>query len=300
MWRRSGEAPYGGVTVELHQVRYFLALCDTLNFTRAAEKCNVSQPSLTRAVKALEDELGGPLFHRERNNTHLTDLGTTMRPFLEQATVQLEQAKQRARGFIRLESAPLKLGVLCTIGPARVSSFLERFRSENPGVEIHLQDGSAAALQERLDQGDLDIALLSRPDGLDDRFHAMKLYDERLMIALAPGHRLANQKSIRFEQLAGERYLGRTDCEYSERAASMMDGVLRPYRGQREDWLQQLALDGVGFCCMGEFSSVIDGLALRPIEPEMKRTIHLVSVRGRPHSPAVGAFLRLAIRQKWS
>ena len=285
--------------MELHQVRYFLALCNTLNFTRAAEKCNVSQPSLTRAVKALEDELGAPLFHRERNNTHLTDLGTTMRPFLEQALVQLEQAKQRARGFIRLENAPLRLGILCTIGPTRLAGFLERFRSENPGVELYLQDGSAVALQERLDQGDLDIALLSRPDGLDDRFHAMKLYDERLMIAIAAGHRLANQTAIRFEELAGERYLARTDCEHSERAAAMIDGVLRPYRGQREDWLQRLALEGVGFCCTGEFSPLMSGLVLRPLEPETKRTIHLVSVRGRPHSPAVGAFLRLAIRQKW-
>ena len=61
--------------MEMHQVRYFVALCETLNFTRAAEKCNVTQPSLTRAIKLLEDELGGPLFNRERNQTHLTELG---------------------------------------------------------------------------------------------------------------------------------------------------------------------------------------------------------------------------------
>jgi len=64
----------------MHQIRYFLAVCETLNFTRAAEACNVSQPSLTRAIKGLEDELGGPLFRRERNNTHLTGLGETTRP----------------------------------------------------------------------------------------------------------------------------------------------------------------------------------------------------------------------------
>ena len=61
--------------MEMHQVRYFLALCETLNFTRAAQRCNVAQPSLTRAIKNLEEELGGPLFRRERNRTHLTDLG---------------------------------------------------------------------------------------------------------------------------------------------------------------------------------------------------------------------------------
>ena len=66
------------LAVEMHQIRYFLAVCEALNFTRAAESCNVSQPSLTRAIKGLEDELGGPLFRRERNNTHLTGLGEMM------------------------------------------------------------------------------------------------------------------------------------------------------------------------------------------------------------------------------
>jgi DNA-binding transcriptional LysR family regulator len=65
----------GALGMEMHQVRYFLAICETLNFTRAAERCHVSQPALTRAIKKLEEELGGPLFRRERNLTHLTELG---------------------------------------------------------------------------------------------------------------------------------------------------------------------------------------------------------------------------------
>ncbi len=81
--------------MEMHQARYFVALCETLNFTRAAEKCNVTQPSLTRAIKLLEDELGGPLFNRERNQTHLTELGRMMEPHLREV---LEQAGRRGRG----------------------------------------------------------------------------------------------------------------------------------------------------------------------------------------------------------
>ena len=68
--------------MEMHQIRYFLALCEELNFTKAAERCNVAQPSLTRAIKLLEDEFGGELVHRERANTHLTELGRMMRPHL--------------------------------------------------------------------------------------------------------------------------------------------------------------------------------------------------------------------------
>ena len=68
--------------MEMHQVRYFLAVADELNFTRAAERCHVAQPSLTRAIKLLEEELGGPLFHRERANTHLSELGCMVKPYL--------------------------------------------------------------------------------------------------------------------------------------------------------------------------------------------------------------------------
>src|SRR3712207_8365018 len=84
--RSEGGAP----PVEMHQVRYFVALCETLNFTRAAERCNVAQPSLTRAIKLLEDELGGPLFNRERNRTHLTELGRMMEPRSEEHTSELQ------------------------------------------------------------------------------------------------------------------------------------------------------------------------------------------------------------------
>jgi len=75
--------------MEMQQVRYFLAVSRTLNFTRAAEECNVTQPALTRAIKQLEDELGGELIRREGRNTHLTDLGNRMRPLLSNATKAL-------------------------------------------------------------------------------------------------------------------------------------------------------------------------------------------------------------------
>ena len=82
--------------METHQVRYFLVLARTLNFTKAAEECNVTQPSLTRAVKKLEEELGGALFHRERANTHLTELGRAMLPHIEQSYLAAQSARALA------------------------------------------------------------------------------------------------------------------------------------------------------------------------------------------------------------
>src|SRR5215207_9095846 len=95
--------------MEMHQVPYFLAVAEELNFTRAAERCNVAQPSLTRAIKLLEGELGGPLFNRERANTHLS--------YLEQVYEQTREAKRQALDFVKLKKTILKLGVMCTIAP---------------------------------------------------------------------------------------------------------------------------------------------------------------------------------------
>ena len=109
----------------------------TLNFTRAAEKCNVSQPALTRAIQQLEHELGGPLFHRERGNTHLSELGRMMLPYLRD---RREQTRGRARagpgGQETARKATLTIGTMCTIGPQLVSDLMVRFRAAHPDVEV--------------------------------------------------------------------------------------------------------------------------------------------------------------------
>src|SRR5690348_15485897 len=90
--------------MELHQIRYFLALSEELNFRRAARRCNVAQSSLSRAIRALEIELGGALFHRERAHSHLSTLGQRVYPFLAQAYAHVEGAKRRAESFAQQQA----------------------------------------------------------------------------------------------------------------------------------------------------------------------------------------------------
>src|ERR671922_2645224 len=97
--------------MEMQQVRYFLALSRTLNFTRAAEECNVSQPALTRSIKMLEDELGGALIRRERNHSHLTELGRRMLPVLQQCYDAAVSAKSLAKSVLGSESVPMSVAV---------------------------------------------------------------------------------------------------------------------------------------------------------------------------------------------
>jgi LysR family transcriptional regulator, hydrogen peroxide-inducible genes activator len=288
----------------MHQIRYFLAVCEALNFTRAAEACHVSQPSLTRAIKALEDELGGPLFRRERNNTHLTGLGEMMRPHLSQVLVETEAAKERARSFGRLEDVELKLGMMCTIGPHRFVPFLQGFRERHPKVRLAVQDGSAEQLSERLAHGELDVAIYGQPEEIDERFHARRLYDERFVIGVCPGHSFEKQNAVRVRELNGQTYINRSECEFFGHAGRLWREqgaeVSMVFRSDRDDWVQSMVLAGLGFTFIPEYAVTMPGLCVRPlIEPDITRTIQVVTVRGRPHAPPVGAFVREVLAFPW-
>ena len=291
--------------MELYQVKYFLALCETLNFTRAANHCNVSQPSLTRAIQNLEGEFGGPLFHRERQRTHLTELGRLMQPYFEQVSRQAEAAKTAAKSFAKLDDVTLKIGVMCTIGPNMLADFFGGFRDRYPGVEIDLFDAPGHALGEMLLKGNIEVALYGLPEGIDERFHGLPLFAERFVIAVSRKHRFATMDTVRCRDLDQERYVNRANCEFGEYAGAILreQGVQVKVvlRSDRDDWVQAMIIAGLGFGFFPEFAVTMPGIETRPlVEPEMARTICLVTVRGRPHSPAVGAFVRSARSHKWS
>jgi DNA-binding transcriptional LysR family regulator len=291
--------------MELQEIRYFLALCETLNFTRAAERCNVTQPALTRAIQQLEARLGGLLLHRERGNTHLSELGRIMLPYFQQVSAQVEEARRRAQSFVKLETT-LTVGLMCTIGPLRLVDLFSDFRRENEGVEIYLKDAPASALEAALDQGEIDVAIYCRPGDLDDRFHTLPLYRERFVVAVGPGHPFESLNAIRIKDLHDQNYLARANCEYQEYLRDIRESIggvelKRPYTSERDDWIQCMVLAGLGFTYIPEYAVTVRGLITRPVvEPEVYRTVSLVTVRGRPHSPAVGAFVREAKRYRWN
>ena len=134
--------------MELHQVRYFVAVSRLLNFTRAAEQCNVTQPSLSRAIKLLEEELGGLLFRRERESAHLTDLGHLVHPHLQSVYDHSRLAKDLSQDFVG--KWPLKLGIMSTISADEVVDLIANIRTRHPDVELRLCDANAKDLRTRL------------------------------------------------------------------------------------------------------------------------------------------------------
>jgi DNA-binding transcriptional LysR family regulator len=288
--------------MEMSQVRYFLAVADELNFTRAAEKCNVAQPSLTRAIKLLEAELGGLLFHRERANTHLTELGRMVRPHLQQVHEESQVAKRLAQDVAKLKLASLKLGVMCTIAPALLTELLSSAHTRFPGVQLEVIDAAAVDLQDRLLKGDVEAAIYALPGREEERLHALPLYRERMVIAISPRHRLAGKNAIVPEDLVGEKYINRINCEFNGHSMPELEQVdfKTVFRSERDDWVLAMIATGAGFGFMPEHCVNHPGVVARPlIEPEYWRDVNLVTVRGRPHSPAVGALVREAMRIKW-
>jgi DNA-binding transcriptional LysR family regulator len=290
--------------MDIHHIKYFLAVCEELNFTRGAERCNVTQPALSRAIQQLEEEVGGLLFRRERNLTALTDLGHLMRPRLQQIMDKLGSVKIEAKQFLTLEKASITLGLMCSVGPTRLSAVLSEFRERQPGVTLHLSEGMPSQLIERLEQGEIDLALMTADQDFPERFDRIPLYRERFLIAFPAGHRFAGLREIPVRTIDGENYLRRLNCELRDKIAGHIEScgahINVAYQSEREDWIQNMVAAGLGICFIPEFNVTVPGVMFRPVvDPEIWREVCLVSVAGRRMSPAELAFIKSVREHSW-
>lgn len=300
--------------MELQQIRYFLALAEDLNFSRAAERCGVSQPSLTRAIKRLEEELGAQLVRRERSRTHLTELGRRIKPRLEQALSLTELARIEADDFSSMNDASLTIGVMCTVGPARMISLVDHLNTEHPQLNITLRTASGAEIIEYLLSGEVDVAIVGLAS-YPDEIAVHELYKERYMIAFPPRHRFAKMNAVPHREMQGEKYVLRHNCEYLDLFHSALDeyeankftelqNSLRSmevrHKSEHEEWIQAMVIAGMGCAIVPEYMSLSTELQMRPlIEPQVYRNIGIATVRGRPHIPTVGYFSRLCKQMNW-
>jgi DNA-binding transcriptional LysR family regulator len=290
--------------MELHEVRYFLSACETLNFRRAAERCNVTQPALTRAIQKLEKEFCGLLFSRDRQPLLLTELGRLIRPQMQEMLRHAEAAKTVARQLHMMDGAPLRLGVMCTIGPAPFTHFAATFHANNPGIEVSLQDGLPRRLSELLLDGEIDAAVMAQPEAYLEGLHVAPLYRERFSIGFGVDHPFAAKTAVRLADLHMQNHLRRLNCEYREHLCNLLCSrgfsVKVRYQSDREDWIQSLAAAGLGVCFLPEHLGIVPGLRLLPlVEPEVFRCISLVTVAGRRHAPALARFMAEASAYAW-
>lgn len=291
--------------MEMHQVRYFLAVARSLNFTRAAEECNVTQPALTRAIQKLEEELGGALLHRERANTHLTELGRLMLPHLEQAFAAAQTARALADGLKRGEVSALRLGIAGTIALDVLTDILIALRRVVNGCELALGTGPQAVILERALAGDFDLVVASDSEDLPERVRRWILFQEGCRILMRGDHPLAGAAALRLADLDRQDMIARADCPLMGRfleqcAAAGIAPAVRHSAGSEEQ-LQKTVLAGFGVSLVPHSTPLAAGLVGRPLEAApLSRRVVLATIAGRRFTTAAEAFIRLARARDWT
>lgn len=284
--------------MELHQIRYFLALSDLLNFTAAAEACNVSQPALSRAIAQLEAELGGTLFRRERKFTHLTDFGRAVLPALRDCYQSNLSVKALARDFHQNGHAPLHLALSHAVDIEVLSPFLAEVGRAFPRLEISVFRGSSGEISARLRSGEVEVAIAGELADRWDRIDARRLFEQRFGLLVRRSHALARRGAVELRDLAGESLLGCPGCPIAEalRARLEQEGVTQILRHEvttMED-IPALVSAGVGIGLWPGDRAHDDDLTMIDIDGHpMTRWIEVYTVFGRQLSAAAKTLVHL-------
>ncbi|NWN92889.1 hydrogen peroxide-inducible genes activator [Marinobacter adhaerens] len=190
----------------LTELRYVVMLARERHFGRAAERCHVSQPTLSVAVKKLEDELGIPLFERSKSSIQVTETGQRI---VEQAQRVLDQVgviRDMAQDGKNQLSSPLKVGAIYTIGPYLFPHLLPELRRAAPEMPLYIEEGYTANLRQKLRQSELDAVIVALPFD-EAEVLTLPLYDEPFVVLLPADHHLAQKKEVTGEELAREQLL---------------------------------------------------------------------------------------------
>ena len=291
--------------MDLNQVTYFLNLAESLNFTEAARKSGVSQPSLTKAIRRLEDELGGPLLYRDGKDSRLTALGRDVQAEFMRLDNSVRTVLDLAENSVRGRRRLLNLGVATTVTPQVISGFLSHALKELPTVEFNLKPLQPNEGADDVLSGKYDGCFLPTAPKPHFKLDVQELYRERLMLACASDHQLATHNTITPQQMAQLPYIDRLDCEFrSQITAYFMDRniLMRPrFSSEREDWVQQMVAAGNAICIMPQHSAFIPGLVVKPVEGlNLEREVVFVTVSGPGNAMELRQLSKMAKRYDWS
>lgn len=250
--------------MELHQLRYFVAVAETGNFTRASERSHITQPSLSQQILNLEKEIGHKLFHRLGRKAVLTEAGTT---FLERARRILYEVENAAK---ELQDHPaldrrITVGAVPTVAPYLVAPLIERCRETHPNLLIYMREDFRSDLSRAVIEGELDLAVVTLPVK-DHRLSIEPLLTEPLLLVVGKGHPLTGRSEITANDLADETFVTMGDS--STLAAQIRsfcgDHNFTPKVGYRCAQVSTLKL----FVAMGAGISILPQVARLPSDRE--------------------------------
>lgn len=170
--------------MQLHQLRYFVAVAETRHFTHAADNVGITQPSLSKQIHALEADLGAPLFERIRGDIRLTAAGEVLLPLARRILADTETARREVQELVGLRRGRVRLGATPSLITSLAPEVLRRFRDAHPAVEVRVEESGSQDLVRDLLRGELDLALIILPThGPDPALHVEPLLRESLVVA---------------------------------------------------------------------------------------------------------------------
>jgi LysR family hydrogen peroxide-inducible transcriptional activator len=285
--------------MNLQELRYLVAVAEHRHFGRAAEACNVSQPTLSSQIRKLESELGVTLLERTNKRVDVTPVGSQILIHAQRALAEAGQMEAVARAARDPLVGPLKLGVIPTLAPYLMLLILSPLRNAYPGLTIELWEDQTRALIEGLRNHRLDAALLATPPDAPE-ITEIALLDEPLLAALPIDHRLAKARSVAEEDLSEELMVladGHCLANHALAAcgakhASLRKGLQGSMQAATLETLVNLVAAGYGTTlipALAASSLGSRGIALRPLTGKSSRTIRLASRPGFPRPQALRA-----------
>ncbi|MBI3701088.1 MAG: LysR family transcriptional regulator [Afipia sp.] len=291
--------------MEMHQVRYFLAVTRTLNFTRAADECNVTQPSLTRAIKQLEAELGGDLFRRERPAAQLTELGLRMKPLLQQCYDAAVGARSLASSFKSGEVGALRLAVTEAVDLSLVIPHLEQLKRHFNRLEFRIMRGDSRQVGEFLKKGDAELGIAAEIGEDWDRLDSWPLFTEGFDIVVNEKHPFAERGNVEYDDVKSQQLLTRGYCEHADRLNSNLRDhqidVDHSHEISTESDLFKLLEADMGVAVVPRSTSVPQSLKRAGLNGlNVQRTVQLYGVAGRERTAVASAVMKMMRGADWS
>jgi len=283
--------------MELRQLEYFVAVAETANFTRAAERCHVAQPSLSQSIINLEKELRQQLFDRLGRKVQLTEAGRMLFDRAKLILSTTEDTRRELRDFA--EPASLSVGAIPTIAPFLLPNAVKKFLELHPTTPLMLHENFTERLVESIGEGELDVGIMALPIE-DERLNSKVLFREELLLAIPKGHELTRKKHIGLKELLNVPFilldemhcLGEQVMTFCRRHAY---GPKVVCRGAQLSTLLSLVAIGQGVSLIPHMAiteAASETTVFRSISGEAPtRTIAAVWNRRRYRSPLIDVFL---------
>jgi DNA-binding transcriptional LysR family regulator len=262
----------------------------------------VTQPSLTRAIKQLEAELGGDLFRRERPAAQLTELGQRMHPLLKQCYDAAAGARSLASSFKSGEVGALRIALTHSIDLSLLIPHLNEIRRQFNRLELRFLRGTSREVAEFLKKGEAELGIAAEIDEDWERLDVWPLFTEEFELVVSREHRLAGRSNIELDDLRAEQLLSRTFCEHASRiSASLREhGIEHGHEISNERDLIELVEADIGVAMVPHTSPVPEKLTRAAVTGlDARRTVSLYGVAGRQRTAVANAVMRMLRGADW-